>query len=321
MRLFSFLFACLTAILALGCSSPQKSDSQNSTTPDAETTVATEATEVPPVYAVCVKGQPLFAPFNEGDIMDEGKVLRQQPERYAKFIVGGNVFDITYKEEKNKDLAHDESYINQYMYQSKDRMKGQLFDYADPKAVEQYLASAGDITAEGDVITTDYTEGIIVSADYLKGRSILKISPTTSEDPDEPRFDAQTGAKVEKIVGAKALKSRISSVFGNDEYNFGIITCQPNDKYGIAAWVLQRGDEVAVWTDTCVVEGGQVYWSNYDPDEYNEPGMTAVVKGDNGLDIYCTHMETDETANLYLMRQEGDKMRRIGLGGFYQMYE
>jgi hypothetical protein len=100
---------------------------------------------------------------------------------------------------------------------------------------------------------------------------------------------------------------------------------KPNDKYAIAAWVLAEGNNVSIYTDTCEVvneEGeSRVYWSNYDPDEYMEPNIVAVVKGENGLDIYTQHMNTDETSYYYLMRQEGKKMKQINLGGFYQMYE
>ena len=59
--------------------------------------------EVPPVVAIYVNGLPLFAPFNEGDIIDNGRILKQSPEKYNKFILNGQVFDVTYKEEKNKD--------------------------------------------------------------------------------------------------------------------------------------------------------------------------------------------------------------------------
>ena len=52
-----------------------------------------------------------------------------------------------------------------------------------------------------------------------------------------------------------------------------------------------------------------------------EPGVIAVVKGKNGLDIYCAHMSTDETANYMLMRQKNSKFVKFDMGGFYQMYE
>lgn len=51
------------------------------------------------------------------------------------------------------------------------------------------------------------------------------------------------------------------------------------------------------------------------------PAIFAVVKGKNGLDIYCTHMSTDETANYMLMRQKNSSFVKFDMGGFYQMYE
>ena len=90
-----------------------------------------------------VKGKPLFAPFNDGSILDEGRVLKQLPGKYTKLLLGHQVFDVTYKEEKNASLKHDDSYLNQYFYQIKDEMKGQLYDYADPKAVEKFMQTYG----------------------------------------------------------------------------------------------------------------------------------------------------------------------------------
>jgi len=277
----------------------------------------------PPVVASCVTGLPLFAPFNEGDIMDGGKALRQTPEKYTYFILGETCLEVSYKEEKNKQLAHDNSFLNQYVYKTKDEMKGQVYTYADPKAMEQYLSTHGDMSDEGEVIPVDYKEGILVTADYLKGRSILSFYPTTTEDPDGPAFPAGIVTKVEKLLGVKVEKSRIVTVIGDEEYQFGIMTTQPNDAYGIAAWVLSKGSDISIWTDTCEVvkEDGRVYWSNYDPDEYMEPQMMAVVKGPDGLDLYCTHASTDETMNYFLMRQKGNRLVKYGLGGFYQQYE
>ena len=306
---------------------PKQNSEQTPSEGTAKTEVAAqESAEVPPILAPCVNGLPLFAPFNEGDIIDEGRILKQSPEKYTKFIMGDEVFDVTYKEEKNKDLDHDGSYLNQYFYKSKDLMKGQVYNYADPKAVENFLKTHGDMTVEGDIVPRDYWEGILVSADYLKGRSVIRHFPTTTEDPDGPEFSANVIANVEKALGMKVEKNRISCLFGkNDEYQFGIMQTKPNDKYAIAAWVLAEGNNVSIYTDTCEVvneEGeSRVYWSNYDPDEYMEPNIVAVVKGENGLDIYAQHMNTDETSYYYLMRQEGTKMKQINLGGFYQMYE
>lgn len=279
--------------------------------------------EVPPVVAIYVNGLPLFAPFNEGDIIDNGRILKQSPEKYNKFILNGQVFDVTYKEEKNKDLEHDNSYYNQYVYQSKDEMKGQLFSYANVKAVEDYVKTLGDASAEGDVSTLDYADGILVTDDYLKGRSVMKFVPTTTEDPTEPQFPAAIVEKVGKMLGQKIESSRIAYVIGADEYDFGVMKTKPNDKFGIAAWVLAKGDEVSVWTDTCRVDESEhrIYWSSYDPDEYMEPAVYAVVKGENGLDIYVAHVEIDEMVNHYLIRQEATRMKRISTGNFYQMYE
>ena len=317
------------AIFLFGCTMSKQPN--NTSGESSENTTAKgaqfEDTDVPPALAVYVNGLPLFAPFNEGDIMAEGKMLRQSPEKYTKFILNGACLDITYKEEKNKDLDHDTSYINEYYYQMEDEetgqkldgMKGQIFSFADAKAVEKYMQTHGDRTEEGELIPMDYTDGIIVSADYLKDRTVMEGHYTTTEDPLGPQFDASTEAAVEKIVGAQVLKNRIRYVIG-DEYHFGIMTTQPNDKFGVAAWVLEKAGEVTVWTDTCEVIDGEINWSNYDPEEYNEPCIIAVVKGKEGLDIFCTHMSTDESVNYYLMRQRGKKMTRYPMGSFYQRY-
>ena len=169
----------------------------------------------------------------------------------------------------------------------------------------------------------EYTEGILVAPDYLKNRNLVAYRATTTEDPDGPEFPAETVAKVEKMLGQKVEKSRISCVLGKDEYNFGVMRTKPNSKYGIAAWVLSKGSDVSIWTDTCEVvpEEGRVYWSSFDPDEYMEPKVMSVVKSVNGLDIFTMHMNTDETANYYLMRKEDSMLRQFCLGSFYQMYE
>lgn len=325
-KTFILLMAMMLCLWACGNQSkPQNAQVEADSNQQAETVsiVTEDIGEVPPVLVSCVKGLPLFAPFNDGDILNEGRTLKQSPEKYTKLIMGDQVFDVTYKEEKNKNLKNDESYLNQYVYKSKDAMKGQLFDYANPKAIDEFLQTHGDKNAEGQSEPLDYTEGILVSADYLKERSVVLFMATTTEDPDALEFPSEIVKKVEKMLGQSVEKNRISSILGKDEYKFGVMRTRPNDKYGIAAWVLSRGSDVCVWTDTCEVDAGEgrVYWSNYDPDEYMEPNIVAVVKGKNGLDIYTMHMSTDETANYYLMRQDGNRMKRSSLGGFYQMYE
>lgn len=325
-KTFILLMAMMLCLWACGNQSkPQNAQAEADSNQQAETVsiVTEDIGEVPPVLVSCVKGLPLFAPFNDGDILNEGRTLKQSPGKYTKLIMGDQVFDVTYKEEKNKNLKNDESYLNQYVYKNKDAMKGQLFDYANPKAIDEFLQTHGDKNAEGQSEPLDYTEGILVSADYLKERSVVPFMATTTEDPDAPEFPSEIVKKVEKMLGQSVEKNRISSIFGKEEYKFGVMRTRPNDKYGIAAWVLSRGSDVCVWTDTCEVDAGEgrVYWSNYDPDEYMEPNIVAVVKGKNGLDIYTMHMSTDETANYYLMRQEGNRMKRSSLGGFYQMYE
>jgi len=321
------LMGCLVmAFCAIGCAKTEQKSGIETTEQSAAGNVAAdegvmEGTDVPPVFTLCVKGLPLFAPFNEGDILNEGKALRETPAKYTKLIIGESVFDVSYKEEKNKQLEHDDSYMNQYVYKTKDEMKGQLYTYADAKALEAYMQTHGDTSAEGELYPMEYTYGILVSADYLKDRSVMKSFATTTEDPTEPQFSASVIAKVEKMVGAKVESNRIAQVIGNDEYNFGVMKTKPNDEYALAVWVLAKGDEVCIHTDTCMVEGGEVMWSNYDPEEYMEPDILAVVKGKNGLDIYCSHASTDETVNYMLMRQEGTRMRKYDMGGFYQMYE
>lgn len=322
-------FVVFVAIIALGCAKGKEAvnaTDQPESTANADNASAAgtwEGNEVPPVLAICVKGLPLFAPFNEGDIINEGKVLRQSPGQYTQFIMGEEAYGITYQEEKNKNLENDTSYLNQYIYKSADGMKGQLFSFADPKAIELYMTTHGEVMPEGDFIPMEYAYGIIVGADYLNDRSIMSFYSTTTEDPTEPQFSKEVIAKAEKALGAKVEKNRISHIIGDEEYQLGVMRTQPNDKYGIAAWVLAKGNDITIFTDTCEVveEEHRVYWSNYDPDEYMEPGVLAVVKGKNGLDIYCTHMSTDETANYMLMRQKNSSFVKYDMGGFYQMYE
>ena len=326
--LLTNVFVVLMAIFVMGCSKNKEAgntagESENKTSADKGSAEGVGEGDVPPVLAVCVKGQPLFAPFNEGDLIDEGKVLRQSPQKYTQFIMGEEAYSITYLEEKNKDLEHDTSYLNQYVYKSADGMKGQSFNYADPESLEQYMMTHGETLPEGDFVPMEYTYGIIVGTDYLKDRNIMSFYSTTTEDPTEPQFGKEVIAKVEKALGAKVEHNRVSNIIGDEEYQFGIMRTQPNDKYGIAAWVLAKGNDITLWTDTCEVveDEHRVYWSNYDPDEYMEPAIIAVVKGNNGLDIYCNHMSTDETANYMMMRQKKSSFVKVDMGGFYQMYE
>ena len=326
--LLANVFVVLMAIFVMGCSKNKEAgnaagESKNKTSADKGSAEEVWEGDVPPVLAVCVKGQLLFAPFNEGDLIDEGKVLRQSPQKYTQFIMGEEAYSIAYMEEKNKDLEHDTSYLNQYVYKSADGMKGQLFNYADPESLEQYMMAHGDTTPEGDYIPMEYTYGIIVGTDYLKNRNIMSFYSTTTENPTEPQFGKEVIAKVEKALGAKVEHNRVSHIIGDEEYQFGVMRTLPNDKYGIAAWVLAKGNDITVWTDTCEVveDEHRVYWSNYDPDEYMEPDIIAVVKGNNGLDIYCNHMSTDETANYMVMRQKKSSFVKVDMGGFYQMYE
>lgn len=322
-------FVVLTA-MAVFCSACNKTSAQQGeqaqsadATEENNTLTKEEKEELPPVLAVCVKELPLFAPFNEGDIINGGRDLKQTPEKYTKLILDDVVYDVTYKGEKNKELKNDESTINQYYYKNNDAMKGQLFDYADPKAIASHLKTHGDMTAEGEVIPQEYADGILVSADYLKGRTVMKVRATTTEAPGEPQFPADIVEKVEKILGQKVDQSRIAYLFGKDECQFGVMRTKPNDKYGVAAWVLADGKDVCVWTDTCEVvkEENRIYWSSIDPDEYMEPIVKAVVKGENGYEIYAIHMNTDEMAHYYLMRQKGNKMQQTSMGSFYQQYE
>lgn len=327
--LLTSVFVSLIAVIAIGCTKAKEEgntagESKNATNASkGAVEVAWEGDEVPPVFAVCVKGQPLFAPFNEGDIIDDGKVLRQSPQKYTQFIMGEEAYTINYKEEKNKGLEHDTSYLNQYVYKMADGMKGQLFDFADPKAIEHYMMTHGDVMPEGDYTPMEYNYGIIVGADYLKDHSIISFYSTTTEDPNGPQFKKEVVAKVEKALGAKVEHNRVSHIISDGEYRFGVMKTQPNDKYGIAAWVLAKGSDITIWTDTCEVveEEHRVYWSNYDPDEYMEPAILAVVKGKDGLDIYCCHMSTDETVNYMMMRQRKSSFVKYDMGGFYQMYE
>ncbi|MBP5507870.1 MAG: hypothetical protein J6Y23_08525 [Prevotella sp.] len=327
--LLTSILMAIVAIITLGCTKGKEAgnasgDTENKTSTKERVAVSEwDGENVPPVFAVCVKGQPLLAPFNEGDIIGNGKVLKQTPEKYTQFIMGEEAYGITYQEEKNKDLEHDSGYLNQYVYQSNDGMKGQLFSYTNPKAIEHYMTAHGETLPEGEFIPMEYTYGIIVGADYLKDRSIISFYSTTTEDPTEPQFSSDVIAKVEKTLGAKVEKNRVSHIIGDGEYQLGVMRTQPNDKYGIAAWVLAKGNDITIWTDTCEVveEEQRVYWSNYDPDEYMEPGILAVVKGSNGLDIYCEHMSTDETVNYMLMRQKKSSFVKYDMGGFYQMYE
>ena len=61
---------------ATGQTDQQATDTTSSAAENAE---AQAAPEFPPLMAFCVKGQPLFVPFNDGDIPGEGKDLKQSP--------------------------------------------------------------------------------------------------------------------------------------------------------------------------------------------------------------------------------------------------
>ena len=101
------LMGCLVmAFCAIGCAKTEQKSGNETTEQSAADNVAAdegvmEGTDVPPVFTLCVKGLPLFAPFNEGDILNEGKALRETPAKYTKLIIGESVFDVSYKEEKN----------------------------------------------------------------------------------------------------------------------------------------------------------------------------------------------------------------------------
>ena len=321
------MFLAMAALVGLcACDKKPAQQAEQEKTADAEVTEKAaqqeEVADLPPVLAVSVNGLPLFAPFNEGDIINGGKDLKQTPEKYTKLILDDAVFDVTYQGEKNKDLKNDDSYLNEYYYKSADAMKGQLYDYADPKAVEKHMKTHGDMTAEGEIIPQEYADGILVPADYLKGRTVVKVRRTTTEAPGEPQFSADIVAKVEKLLGQKVEQNRIAYVFGKDDCLFGVMRTKPNDKFGVAAWVLADGKDVSIWTDTCEVvkEENRVFWSDIDPDEYMEPIVKTVVKGDNGYEIYLIHMNTDEMANYFIMRQKGNRMKQIPMGSFYQRF-
>ena len=317
----SFFF--ITTV-TMGCTEKKNIEKSNDNAINLKTSNGLKQDDgVPPVVAVWVKDLPLFAPFNDGDIFNEGKTLKQDPKKYTHFIVDEKVFDIMYQGEKNKALEHDGSYLNQYEYQSKDEMKGQLFKFVDTKKIEQHMNTHGDMLPEGEIIPREYACGIIIGKDYLKDRTVLPFNATTTEDPNEPQFSKDVIRKVEKTLHTTVEKNRIIYIIGEEEYQLGIMQTKPNDKYGIAAWVLAKDGDITIWTDTCRVDENEhrVYWSDYDPDEYHELGVIAVVKSKDGLDIYCNHMSTDETVNFFLMRQRKAKFMKYRLGSFYQMYE
>ena len=329
--LLTSAFVALMALAAIGCT---KSKGTGDPTGESESKASADATadaaddawgddEVLPVLAVCVKGQPLFAPFNDGDIAGGGQVLRQSPDKYTQFILGEEAYGITYQKEKNPQLKEDSSYLNQYLLQTADGMKGQLYAYTDPSAIEHYMMTHGDVMPEGDFIPMEYACGVAVGADYLKNRSIVSFYATTTEDPDAPQFSKEVVAAVEKALGAKVEKNRVSHIIGDKEYDFGVMRTKPNDKYGVAAWVLAKGSDITIWTDTCevVAEEHRIYWSSIDPDEYMEPSIIAVTKGRDGLDIYCSYSPSDETDSYMLMRQKRSSFKKLDLGSFYLMYE
>ena len=94
------LMGCLVmAFCAIGCAKTDQKSGNETTEQSAADNVAAdegvmEGADVPPVFTLCVKGLPLFAPFNEGDLLNEGKALRETPAKYTKLIIGESVFDV-----------------------------------------------------------------------------------------------------------------------------------------------------------------------------------------------------------------------------------
>lgn len=326
----TFLFLAL-AIVACACnntSKPQTATGQtdqqvtDTTTAAVNNAEAQAAPEFPPLMAFCVKGQPLFVPFNDGDIPGEGKDLKQSPQTYTTFIMGDEAFDVTFKEEKNKQLKEDESCINQYLYQSVMNMKGMVFNFADNKAVEKYLNTHGDMLPEGDIIPMEFNDGILVTTDFLKSHSLLKYMATTTEDPDGPTFPEKVVKQVEKIIGTKVAKNRISTIFGKEEYQFGVMTTEKKGNYALGMYVLAKGADVSLCVDTLKADetDGSIDWSMADPDNYQEPKISVVLKGENGLEIFCSVPDA-ETQNFLWLKQEADKLKSQSLGNFPLRYE
>ena len=206
------------------------SDATKTENAEAAANNAEESADVPPVVAACVNGLPLFAPFNGGDIIGEGRILKQSPEKYTKLILKETVLDVTYKEEKNKNLGEDGSSLNEYFFKSADKMKGQIYNYADQNAYEKYMKSHGDMTAEGEIIPMEYTTGVLASADYMQGRSVLKVSATTTEDPEGPEFPAADTCEVVTEEGEKRV---MWSNYAADEYNEPAILTVVKGKNGL----------------------------------------------------------------------------------------
>ena len=285
--------------------------------------VAEEAApEFLPLVGFYVKGEPLFVPFNEGDIPEKGKGLKQSPEKYEVFLMGDETFDVAFSKEKNPDLKNDESYINQYIYKSADKMKGMLYSFADVKVAEKFMATHGDVMPEGEIVPMEYTEGLLVTKDYLKSRKLMKYRDTTTEDPDGPVFSESVIKKVEEMIGMKVEKNRVATVIGKDEYEFGVMTTGKKGDFALGVYVLSGAGNVSLRVDTLKadVEDGQIHWSMADPEYYTEPDISVVTKGEKGLEIFCS-VPDEEATNFLLLRQEGTELKQKHLGSFYQQYE
>ena len=98
------LFIALALMMSfISCAKQSKSYAQDGAV--AKDRMESADFDVPPAFAVYVKGQPLFVPFNEGDVLSKGEQLKSNPGKYTKFIIGGKCFDVNYKEEKNKECS------------------------------------------------------------------------------------------------------------------------------------------------------------------------------------------------------------------------
>ena len=280
------------------------------------------ALEFPPLMAFVVKGAPLFVPFNDGDLPDQGRSLRQSPEGYALFLLGDEAFDVSFAKEKNKELKEDESSINQYLYKEADKMKGMTYDFARADDVKKYMDTHGDMLPEGDIVPMEMAEGVLVGRDYMKQHVLLNVQPTTTEDPDGPTFPEAVVRKVEKMIGMKVETGRVSAVFGKAEYEFGVMTTAKKGNMALGIYVLTKGSDVSISVDTlrANVEDGNIDWSMADPDSYMEPSVSVVAKSDAGLEIFCS-VPDEETTEYLLLRQKGDRLKRERMGAFLLRYE
>ena len=301
---------------------PEKQPKQ-ATAAGKESAALEDEAEFPPLMAFCVKGQPLlFVPFNDGDIPGGGKDLKSSPKTYTTYILGEEAFDVTFKEEKNKQLENDESCINQYLYMSEDKMKGMVYNYADAAAVDKYLNTHGDMLPEGEIVPMQFAEGLLVTPDYMKTHSLLKFMDTTTEDPEGPTFSENVIKRVEKLIGMKVENNRVATMLGGDVYEFGVMTTGKKDNYALGMYVLAKGNDVSLCVDTLRAseEDGNIDWSMADPDTYQEPNVIAVVKGEKGLEIFCSVPDA-ETTNFLWLRQEGTELKQRSLGSFFQHYD